>query len=123
LCGYELEPGTRVMGSIYLTHQREDLYPEPKQFKPERFLERQFSPYEFLPFGGGAKRCIGAAFAQFEMKLILATILSRLELALLDNSDVKPKRRGLVTGPDRPIQMVVSNQRQVESRIPEAISG
>jgi len=111
------------MGSIYLTHQREDLYPQPKQFKPERFLERQFSPYEFLPFGGGAKRCIGAAFAQFEMKLILATILSRLELALLDNSDVKPKRRGLVTGPDRPIQMVVSNQRQVESRIPEAISG
>jgi cytochrome P450 len=122
LCGYELEPGTRVMGSIYLTHQREDLYPKSKQFQPERFLERQFSPYEFLPFGGGAKRCIGAAFAQFEIKLILATILSHLELGLLDNSDVKPKRRGLVTGPDRPIQMVVNNQRQVKTRTPEAIS-
>ncbi|BAZ69202.1 cytochrome P450 [Fischerella sp. NIES-4106] len=122
LCGYDLEPGTRVLGSIYLTHQREDLYPVPKQFKPERFIEKQFSPYEFLPFGGGAKRCIGDAFAQFEMRLVLATILSRLELALVDNSDVKPKRRGLVTGPDRPIQMVVNNRRQVESRTPEAIS-
>jgi cytochrome P450 len=122
LCGYDLEPGTRVLGSIYLTHQREDLYPVPKQFKPERFIEKQFSPYEFLPFGGGAKRCIGDAFAQFEMRLVLATILSRLELALVYNSDVKPKRRGLVTGPDRPIQMVVNNRRQVESRTPEAIS-
>ncbi|WP_026734492.1 cytochrome P450 [Fischerella sp. PCC 9605] len=123
LCGYELEPGTQVMGSIYLTHQREDLYPEPKQFKPERFLERQFSPYEFLPFGGGAKRCIGDAFAQFEMKLVLATILSRLELALVDNSDVQPRRRGLVTGPNRPIQMVVKDRHQVQSRTLETISG
>jgi cytochrome P450 len=123
LCGYELEPGTQVMGSIYLTHQREDLYPEPKQFKPERFLERQFSPYEFLPFGGGAKRCIGDAFAQFEMKLVLATILSRLELALVDNSDVQPRRRGLVTGPNRSIQMVVKDRHQVQSRTLETISG
>ncbi|NWF62530.1 MAG: cytochrome P450 [Fischerella sp.] len=123
LCGYDLEPGTQVMGSIYLTHQREDLYPEPKQFKPERFLERQFSPYEFLPFGGGAKRCIGDAFAQFEMKLVLATILSRLELALVDNSDVQPRRRGLVTGPNRSIQMVVKDRHQVQSRTLETISG
>ncbi len=63
LGGYELEPGTIVLGSIYLTHHRADIYPEPKQFKPERFLERQFSPYEYLPFGGGARRCIGLAFA------------------------------------------------------------
>ncbi|KOP27341.1 cytochrome [Hapalosiphon sp. MRB220] len=122
-CGYDLEPGIRVLGSIYLTHQRADLYPQPKQFQPERFLEKQFSPYEFLPFGGGAKRCIGDAFAQFEIKLVLATILSHLELALVDNFDVKPKRRGLVTGPDRPIQMVVNNRRQVKSRTPEAVSG
>lgn len=65
LCGQELEPGTVVIGSIYLTHQREDLYPEPKRFKPERFLEKQFSAYEYLPFGGGARRYIGIAFAQF----------------------------------------------------------
>lgn len=117
LGGYELEPDITVMGSIYLTHQREDLYPEPKQFKPERFLERQFSPYEYLPFGGGARRCIGLAFAQLEMKLALAKILSSLELKLVDNDEVRPKRRGLVTGPDHPINMVVTSQRRVKSPI------
>ncbi|MEH2421419.1 MAG: cytochrome P450 [Nostoc sp.] len=117
LGGYELEPGTVLLGSIYLTHQREDIYPEPKQFKPERFLQRQFSAYEFLPFGGGARRCIGLAFAQLEMKLALAKILSSLELKLVDNGEVRPKRRGLVTGPNRPIQMVVTGQRQVKSPI------
>ncbi|MBE8999733.1 cytochrome P450 [Nostoc sp. LEGE 12447] len=117
LGGYELEPGIGVIGSIYLTHHREDLYPEPKQFRPERFLERQFSPYEYLPFGGGARRCIGLAFAQLEMKLALAKILSTRELELVDNGDVRPKRRGLVTGQDRPIQMVVTSQRQVKSPI------
>lgn len=98
------------------THQREDLYPEPKKFKPERFLERQFSPYEFIPFGGGARRCIGMAFAQFEMKLILTNILRNLELDLIDNGEIKPQRRGLVTGPNRPIQMVVKGKRTIKSR-------
>ncbi|MEH2451091.1 cytochrome P450 [Nostoc sp.] len=117
LGGYELEPGTVILGSIYLTHQREDIYPQAKQFKPERFLERQFSAYEYLPFGGGARRCIGLAFAQLEMKLALAKILSSLELELVNNSEVRLKRRGLVTGPDRPIQMVVTGQRQMKSPI------
>ncbi|MDZ8056395.1 MAG: cytochrome P450 [Aulosira sp. ZfuVER01] len=122
LCGHELQPGTVVLGSIYLTHQREDLYPQHQQFKPERFLERQFSPYEFLPFGGGARRCIGMAFAQFEMKVVLAKILSSWELALVGDRDVRPKRRGLVTGPNRSIQMVVKNQHQMPSRTLESSS-
>ncbi|QSJ20371.1 cytochrome P450 [Nostoc sp. UHCC 0702] len=117
LGGYELEPGTVIFGSIYLTHQRQDIYPEPKQFRPERFLERQFSPYEYLPFGGGARRCIGLAFAQLEMKLALAQILINRELELVDNGKVQPQRRGLVTGPNRPIKMVVKGKRRVESRI------
>ena len=57
------------------------------------------------------------AFAQFEMKVVLAKILSQLELELIDNGDVRPKRRGLVTGPDRSIQLVVKNQRLVKSQI------
>ncbi len=123
LCGQEIEPGTVVIGSIYLTHHREDLYPEPKLFKPERFLERQFSPYEYLPFGGGARRCIGMAFALFEMKVALAKILSRWELALVDDRDLRAKRRGLVSGPERPIQIVVKGERTVISRSLEAIPG
>ncbi|RUT03421.1 cytochrome P450 [Dulcicalothrix desertica PCC 7102] len=111
LCGYDLEPGTILYGNIYLTHHREDLYPEPHMFKPERFLARQFSPYEFLPFGGGVRRCIGAAFAMFEMKVALVKILSECSLALTDNRDVKAGRRGLVTAPASPIKMVVTGKR------------
>lgn len=122
LGGYNLEPGTILIGSIYLTHQREDLYPEPKQFKPERFLERQFSPYEYLPFGGGARRCIGYAFALFEMKVALAKILSRFELELADNREILPTRRGLVSAPNRSIQMVVKGERKVLSRNVAAIA-
>ena len=111
LMGYQLEPGTSLLPSIYLTHQREDIYPEPKKFKPERFLERQFSPYEFLPFGGGNRRCLGYAFALFEMKLVLATILSHVELELLDNRPLKSARRGFTFTPAGGVKMRVKGIR------------
>jgi len=111
LLGHQLEPGTRVYGCIYLVHQREDLYPEPKQFKPERFLERQFSPYEFIAFGAGARRCIGDALAQLEMKLVLATILSRYQLALADNQPEIPRRRGVTLAPAGGVKIVITGQR------------
>ena len=110
LLGYQLEPGTRLYGCIYLTHQRPDLYPEPKLFKPERFLERQFSPYEFLPFGGGARRCIGEALALFEMKLVIATLLSHYRLAMADQAPEHPQRRGVVFTPARGVQMVLKEK-------------
>ncbi|MBO1048403.1 MAG: cytochrome P450 [Dolichospermum sp. DEX182a] len=112
LCGYQLEAGTIIMGSIYLTHQREDIYPQPEKFNPERFLEKQFSPYEFLPFGGGARRCIGLAFAQMEMKLILAKVLKTWSMKLVNTDEIKPQRRGLVTGPNGPINLEIHNLRQ-----------
>jgi len=115
LSGYELPVDAVLTGSIYLTHHREDIYPEPNLFRPERFLEKQFSPYEYLPFGGGARRCIGLAFAQLEMKLAIAQILSNYDLELMNTKDVKPKRRGLVTGPDRPISMKIKSRRMVKS--------
>ncbi|MDE5100914.1 MAG: cytochrome P450 [Trichodesmium sp. St16_bin4-tuft] len=107
IMGYQLEPGMVAIVPIYLTHHREDIYPEPKKFKPERFLERQFSPYEYLPFGGGSRRCIGSAFALFEMKLVLATILSQWELKLLPNQRISPVRRGLTMAPPANMRMVV----------------
>ena len=66
---------------------------------PDRFLERHYSPFEFLPFGGGIRRCIGMAFAQFEMKLVLSSILARFNLARADARPVRQTRRGLVSGP------------------------
>ncbi|MDZ8135647.1 MAG: cytochrome P450 [Nostoc sp. DedQUE04] len=111
LLGHPLEPGTVLLPSIYLTHQREDLYPQPKEFQPERFVERQFSPYEFLPFGGGARRCIGEALALFEMKLVLATVLSRYHLALVDRRPERPQRRGFTLAPSSGVKMVITGRR------------
>lgn len=122
LMGYDLKPGTVVIGSIYLTHRREDLYPEPEQFNPERFLERQFSAYEYLPFGGGSRRCIGLAFAQFEMKVVLAKILSRVQLKLADNREIRPTRRGLVTAPNGSIRLVVTGQRQEKMPVSQSVA-
>ncbi|WP_437878313.1 cytochrome P450 [Sorangium sp. So ce513] len=96
---HELQPGTGVAACILLVHHRPDLYPEPSRFKPERFLERRFSPFEHLPFGGGNRRCIGAAFAMFEMKIVLGTALSAWQLRLLDERPPRPVRRNVTLGP------------------------
>ena len=107
LMGYQLKAGTSLFPSIYLTHQREEIYPEPKKFKPERFIERQFSPYEYLPFGGGNRRCLGYAFALFEMKLVLATVMSQVKLELVDNRPLKPGRRGFTFTPEGGVKMKI----------------
>jgi cytochrome P450 family 110 len=111
LLGYDLQPGTRVYGCIYLTHHREDLYPESTQFKPERFLERQFTPYEFLPFGGGIRRCIGEALALFEMKLVLATMVSQYQMTLESQTPEIPQRRGVTLAPGKGVKLVYNGQR------------
>ncbi len=111
LQGYDLEPNTLIMGCIYLTHHREDLYPEPDLFKPERFLERQFSPYEYFPFGGGARRCIGMALAQLELKLVLVEVLTSCQLELTDNLLVIPARRGVTLGPKGGVKAQVVSKR------------
>ncbi|WP_414551848.1 cytochrome P450 [Anabaena sp. CCY 0017] len=108
--GYDLPKGTMLSVCTYLTHHRPDIYPESKRFRPERFLERQFSPYEFLPFGGGNRRCIGSAFALFEMKLVLATILSNYSLELLDTVPLKPVRRGIAFAPNGGVNLKVKDK-------------
>lgn len=123
IMGYKLHPGTIVIGNIYATHQREDLYPNPKEFQPERFLEKQFSPYEFLPFGGGSRVCIGANFALFEMKLILATILSRYQLELVNRHPERPKFAGLICSPASGVKMVMRNHRQDQGQSQSLVSG
>jgi len=79
---YRLPAGTRVAPSIYLTNRNPGTYADPEEFRPERFLEGGPETFSWIPFGGGIRRCIGAAFAQLEMKLILRTVLSELEPAL-----------------------------------------
>jgi cytochrome P450 len=79
---YTLPAGTRVVPSIYLTNRNPRVYEDPTGFRPERFLEEGPETFSWIPFGGGIRRCIGAAFAQLEMKLILQTVLGELEPSL-----------------------------------------
>jgi len=111
VAGYQFEPETTFLASIYLVHYREDLYPNPHQFNPERFLERQYSAAEYLPFGGGSRRCLGYALALLEMKLVLATILSNHQLALAEDKPVKLQRRGFTLAPSSGVRMVMTNKR------------
>jgi cytochrome P450 family 110 len=106
IMGYKLPVGTRIIPSIYMAHHREEVFPQSKQFKPERFLERQFSPYEYLPFGGGHRRCIGIAFAMYEMKIVLATILSQFQVSSLSKRPVLPVRRGMTLAAPSGMRMV-----------------
>ena len=106
--GYQFQRGTALFPAIYLTHRREDIYPEPTHFRPERFLEKQFSPYEYLPFGGGSRRCIGMAFAPYEMKLVLATILRAAEFSLINHRPLRPVRRSVSVAPPNSFQMLLT---------------
>jgi cytochrome P450 family 110 len=105
LLGCALEPGQIVVGCIYLVHHREDLYPNSYEFKPERFLDRQFSPYEFMPFGGGARRCVGEALAMYELKLVLAKVLSRYQFELVDSTPEPARRRGVTLAPGNGVKL------------------
>ncbi|PZD72466.1 Putative cytochrome P450 137 [Acaryochloris thomasi RCC1774] len=109
LMDHPLEPGTRVYACIDLKHRRPDLYPEPEQFRPERFLDRKYSMSESLPFGGGVRRCIGDVLAQFEMKLIVAQILSHYCLTLANQMPETPKRRGVNVAPASGVKMIVQS--------------
>lgn len=105
LGGYDLPVGLAVSAAIWLVHRREDLYPNPDAFEPDRFLTRKPKPYEYLPFGGGNRRCIGAAFAHYEACLALATILREFELELVEPTEVPVARRNLTLGPKTGIRM------------------
>lgn len=98
--GYDLPRGATVSASIHLVHRRPDLYPEPESFRPERFLEKKFSPFEYIPFGGGHRRCLGAAFAQFEMKVVLAYLLRTYRFTLESDVAPRPVRRALTLAPE-----------------------
>ena len=79
--GWQLPAGVHIAPSIYLMHRRADLYPEPLAFRPERFLgEDQPGTYEWIPFGGGVRRCLGASFALYEMRIVLREALRAIRL-------------------------------------------
>lgn len=123
LAGYSFKAGTALMPATYIIHQRPDLYPDPKRFRPERFLERQFAPHEFLPFGGGHRYCIGSALAMMELKLSIATLLADFELALLHSRPLLPARRGLTMAPPASMKLRIKARRnEVDTEKPLSVS-
>jgi cytochrome P450 len=105
--GREYPAGVVLCPCSYLVHRREDLYPDPDRFRPERFLERKFGPHEWFPFGGGNRVCLGLTFALYEMKVLLATLLSRVRLARPAGARSRARRYGLILGPDDGARMIV----------------
>jgi cytochrome P450 len=120
--GYVLPEGTGVAVATAMIHTRPDLYPDPERFKPERFLERRYSPFEFTPFGGGARRCLGAAFATYEMKIVLATLLSHHRLVLTEKADVRPGRRNVVLGPATGVHVKLIGPRSARPAVTQAVT-
>jgi cytochrome P450 len=97
--GYELPAETFVLPAIAAVHFRDDLYPEPQEFRPERFLDGKADNYAWIPFGGGVRRCIGAAFAEYEMRIILREIVARAQLRAPELAPEKVATRHITLAP------------------------
>jgi cytochrome P450 len=111
LLGYELPPGMAVDACITLVHLREDLFPEPQRWRPERFLERSYTQFEFIPFGGGVRHCPGAFLAMHEMKLVLATLLTHCRFRLLRDEPPQLIRRSSIMSPRDRVTLVLEERR------------
>lgn len=95
--GHHIPVGKNVAVCISLLHQDETIWDQPLEFIPERFIQKKYSPFEYAPFGGGARRCIGAAFAHYEMKIILGTLMSIGKFGELKKEPSPPKVKGITS--------------------------
>jgi cytochrome P450 len=106
--GYDLPAGARVAPSIHLVHRREDVYEQASAFRPERWLGVRPNPYTFLPFGGGIRRCLGASFAETEMRAVLGAIVSNVRLSPARPEDEKVGRRVITLVPARGAEIIAA---------------
>jgi cytochrome P450 len=110
--GYELAAGSFVLAAIGAMHYREDVFPAPEEFRPERFLDAKADNYAWIPFGGGVRRCIGAAFAEFEMRIVLREFVARAELTAPDPKPERVRIRNITLAPAKGTRVVL--QRPLE---------
>jgi cytochrome P450 len=99
--GWMLPPGVHVAACIYLAHRRREAWADPTAFRPERFLERAPEPYTYLPFGGGVRRCAGAAFAMLEMREVLRAVARQVRLRPAAASTERMRRKSVTLAPAR----------------------
>ena len=109
--GFVLPAGTDITPAIWLAHTNPEVYPEPLEFRPERFLDKKPETYSWIPFGGGVRRCLGAAFAELEMRVVLREIVSRFELRGARSAPERIARRNITFSPRHGTPVVVSDRR------------
>jgi len=105
--GYELPAGISIAPSVYLVHRNPEVYPDPESFRPERFLDDPPGTYTWIPFGGGVRRCLGAAFAQFEMAVVLRELVKRHRILPVDPRPERIYRRAITETPHRDAEVVL----------------
>jgi cytochrome P450 len=105
--GYELPAGVTVTPAIHLVHRDPGIYPEPERFLPERFLDNPPGTYTWIPFGGGIRRCLGAAFAQFEMAVVLEELVRRRQIRPARRESERPFRRAITETPRRNAEVIL----------------
>jgi cytochrome P450 len=108
--GRLLPAGASIVPAIHLVHRRADIYPRPDEFLPERFLEQPAGTYTWIPFGGGVRRCLGAAFAQFEMECVLRELVTRRTLAPARRESERVRRRAITETPHRDAEVLIGRR-------------
>ncbi|HEX7487498.1 MAG TPA: cytochrome P450 [Anaeromyxobacteraceae bacterium] len=107
IAGYKLPAGSFVLPAIGAVHFREDVFPDPHQFRPERFLDGKAENYAWIPFGGGVRRCVGAAFAEYEMRIVLREFVQRAELSVPDPEPERVRIRHITLAPGKGTRVVL----------------
>ena len=121
LDGWEIPDGVEINPSIALIHRRGDRYPNPQEFRPERFLSEDApDTYTWIPFGGGTRRCLGAAFATFEMATVIRTVLERCDIRPASPRPARMERRGITIVPRDGARIVVTQRRPAPEPVADA---
>jgi cytochrome P450 family 135 len=123
LQGWTLPAGVHVTPCIYLAHRRPDVWEDPTAFRPERFLDGAPEPYTFIPFGGGIRRCVGAAFATLEMKEVLRAVAHRFELSAARRGAERMRRRSITMTPSHGGYVVPHSPRHADVLPPQPSDG
>jgi len=118
--GYTIPPDTIVAPCVYLTHRRADLYPNPRAFQPERFLGEGAGTYTWIPFGGGVRRCVAVVFAQLEMKRVIQTVLSEVDLRPAESRSEAAARSSVSFAPDGGAMVIATRRRSAPVDLPTA---
>jgi cytochrome P450 family 135 len=118
LGGYTIPADTIVAPCVYLMHRRADVYPEPRSFQPERFLDAPVNTYTWIPFGGGVRRCVAASFAPLEMKRVIEAVLQEVELSPAGSGSEGAARSSVSFAPDAGALVVATRRRSATADAP-----